>query len=85
MRVKGRPAHICQIDNLLNRNFRVVFFFQKLRECPEYRLSAFSLPAVHRRHPEQFLLFCSVSNESGYLIIADTAMGVYNRLERCVR
>jgi len=57
MRVKGRPAHICQVDNLLNRNFRVVFFFQKLRECPEYRLSAFSLSAAIDATPNNFSCF----------------------------
>jgi hypothetical protein len=85
MRVECRSSHIRQIDDLLNGDFRVVLFLQKLREGPKNGLPALSLSAVHRILPEQFCMFCSVSNDSGILIIVGTSAQAYNNNELSVR
>ena len=63
----------------------VALFFQQLGKGPENGLPAFPLPAIHEILPEQFDLICSVSNESGFLIIVDSSVQIYNNHEHDVR
>ena len=85
MRIEGGSADIGQIYDLLNGDPRIALFLQQLRKSPENGLLALSLPAVHALPPEQLYRICSVSNESGFLIIVGICPGVYTNSERNVR